>query len=100
MPSAASARTSRASMSARFGVVVVVVAEQMQRAVDDQMRRMVARRRCPCPPASAVADAAGKDDIAKQQFWSGNVCVLQIISVSAIGKERTLVGLSLPRHWR
>ena len=84
-------------MSVGLAILVMVVAEQVQRAVDDQVRRMVldgdalVRR-------FRHAYAARKHDIAKQQFRSGNFCGAQIVS-SSIGKERTLVGLSLPRHW-
>ena len=41
MPSRASARTSRASMSAASASSLMVVAEQMERAVDEQVRRML-----------------------------------------------------------
>ena len=96
MPRRSSARTSRASMSRRLRIVQMIVAEQVQRSVDEQVRRMVldadafVRR-------LGVADAAGKHDIAKQEFRPGNNCLLEFLGFAS-GNDRTLVGLSLSRH--
>src|SRR5205085_8475433 len=46
------------------------------------------------------ADAAGEDDVAEQQLALGAASNCPTSSGSTIGKERTLVGLSFPRHSR
>ena len=97
MPSRASARTSRASMSAASRIVVMIVAEQVQRAVDDQVRRMLLDASRPFPPPRPRRRRA-QGRCRQATVRDPATFALAKSRSSAIGKDRTLVGLSLPRH--
>ena len=60
------------------------------------MRRMVLRRDA-FVRGLGRADPAGKDDVAEQHSGPATICLRKSFA-SASGKERTLVGLSLPRQ--
>ena len=77
-----------------FGLVVVlvVVAEQMQQAVDDEMGDMV-RERLAFQCGLARDRLGGEHDVAQHRRQRR-----RLAATGKPGKDRTLVGLSLPRH--